>query len=46
MQRQRMVLQDRATQLWAIIDQSALDDGLGNPAIMGEQVQFLRQATQ
>jgi uncharacterized small protein (DUF1192 family) len=46
MNRQRMILRDKATRLWAVIDQTALDDGPGDPGLMREQMQFLLRATE
>lgn len=43
-QRQRMVLEQGTSQLWAIIDETALDGHFGPVRVMAEQVQFLIDA--
>jgi transcriptional regulator with XRE-family HTH domain len=49
MQRQRMLLERKRPQLWAVIDRTALDeaalpDGVAGPEVMREQIQFLIDA--
>ena len=44
MQRQRMVLEQGTSQLWAIIDETALHGHFGPVRVMAEQVQFLIDA--
>jgi hypothetical protein len=44
MRRQHLMLERKAQKLWAIIDHAALDDGLDDPGIMREQIEFLLQA--
>ncbi|WP_164466008.1 helix-turn-helix domain-containing protein [Actinoplanes teichomyceticus] len=45
MRRQASILRRRASQIWAIIDNAALEDGLDDPAVMRRQLDFLIRAT-
>ena len=45
MQRQRMVLEQGAPMLWAIVDEAALRQPIGSPDVMEQQIEFLIHAT-
>ncbi|MDI6098347.1 helix-turn-helix transcriptional regulator [Actinoplanes sp. NEAU-A12] len=46
MRRQNMVFEAGGPRLWAIVDLSALTDGVDDTAIMRQQIEFLIEATQ
>jgi hypothetical protein len=46
MRRQNMVLGSGAPNLWAIVDHSALTDGVNDLSVMRQQIEFLIEATQ
>ena len=46
MQRQQVLLQRGTPRLWAVVDEAALYEQIGGPAVMREQIDFLAQVAE